>query len=162
HNYNTNFGYSAVKGLFLNSLRFVYNRSSNNTVNQFTNVNNIAGQLGITGVSQLPADYGLPVVNLAPNFSSLQDLTPAFRTSQTFTLSDSMTLTRGKHAVTWGGDFRRLFVDVTNAANARGTFLFTGAATGLPTPQQQPIPGTGFGLADFLLGFAQQTSVQFG
>ena len=162
HNYNTNFGYSAVKGLFLNSLRFAYNRSSNNTVNQFTNVNNIEGQLGIGGVSQLPADYGLPIVNLAPNFSSLQDLTPAFRTSQTFTLSDSMTLTRGKHAVTWGGDYRRLLVDVTNAANARGTFLFTGAATGLLNPQQQLIPGTGFGFADFLLGFAQQTSVQFG
>ncbi len=162
HNYNANFGYSAVKGLFLNSLRFVYNRSSNNTTNNFTNVNNIAGQLGITGVSQLPADYGLPVVNLAPDFSSLQDLTPAFRTSQTYTLSDSMTLTRGKHGVTWGGDFRRLFVDVTNAANARGTFVFTGAATGLLNAQRQLTPGTGFGFADFLLGFAQQTSVQFG
>src|SRR5262249_16338683 len=156
-NSNANFGFSAVKGLFLNSLRVVYNRSSNNTVNHFTNVSNIEGQLGITGVSQLPADYGLPVVNLAPTFSSLQDLTPAFRTSQTFTASDSMTLTRGKHAVAWGGDFRRLSVDVTNAGNARGTFLFTGAAT-----QHQGIPGTGFGFADFLLGFAQQTSVQFG
>ena len=162
HNYNTNFGYSAVKGLFLNSLRFVYNRSSNNTVNHFTNVNNIEGQLGITGVSQLPADYGLPIVNLAPDFSSLQDLTPAFRNSQTFTISDSMTLTHGKHAVTWGGDFRRILVDVTNAANARGTFLFTGAATGVLNPQHQLNPGTGFGFADFLLGFAQQTSVQFG
>jgi outer membrane receptor protein involved in Fe transport len=73
-----------------------------------------------------------------------------------------MTLTRGKHAVTWGGDFRRLLVDVTNAANARGTFVFTGAATAMLNPQHQPIPGTGFGFADFLLGYAQQTSVQFG
>jgi hypothetical protein len=150
HNYNANFGYSAVKGLFLNSLRFTYNRSSNNTTNQFTNVNNIEAALGINGVSQLPADWGLPVLNLAPNFSSLQDLTPAFRTNQTYAISDSMTLTHGKHSWTWGGDFRRLLNDVTNASNARGTFLFTGAASGINS------------FADFLQGFAQQTSVQFG
>jgi hypothetical protein len=150
HNYNANFGYSAVKGLFLNSLRFTYNRSSNNTTNQFSNVNNIEAALGITGVSPLPADWGLPVLNFAPDFSSLQDLTPAFRTNQTYTISDSMTLTRGKHSWTWGGDFRRLLYDVTNAANGRGTFLFTGKASGISS------------FADFLQGFAQQTSIQFG
>jgi len=152
HNYNANFGYTAIKGLFLNSLRFNYNRSSNNTVNNFTNVNNIEGQLGITGVSQLPADYGLPVLNFAPEFSSLQDLTPAFRTNQTYTISDSMTLTHGKHAWTWGGDFRRLLYDVNNAGNARGTFLFstTGAESGISP------------FADFLEGFASETSIQFG
>ena len=150
HNYNLNAGYSAVKGLFLNSLRFAYNRSSNSTLNNFTNVNNIESTLGITGVSPLPADWGLPVLNFAPQFSSLQDLTPAFRNNQTYTISDSMSLTHGKHAWTWGGDFRRLFYDVSNAANARGTFVFTGAASGLSP------------FADFLLGFAQQTSVTFG
>jgi trimeric autotransporter adhesin len=165
-NYNINAGYSAVKGLFLNSLRFVYNRSNNNTVSIFTNVNNIEGTLGITGVSQLPADYGLPVLNFAPQFSSLQDLTPAFCDNQTYTISDSMSLTHGKHAWTWGGDFRRLSYDVINAANARGTFIFTGASTngvgscspgGPNTPQPPCAP-----FADFLLGFAQQTSVTFG
>ena len=159
HNYNANFGYSAVKGLFLNSLRFVYNRSNSNTVNNFTNINNIEGQLGIGGVSQLPGDWGLPVLNFAPEFSSLQDLTPAFRDNQTYTVSDSMTLTHGKHSWTWGGDFRRLLYDVSNAANARGTFVFTGAATagGACLPSQPCSP-----FADFLTGFAQQTSIQFG
>jgi TonB dependent receptor-like, beta-barrel/Carboxypeptidase regulatory-like domain len=160
HNYNINAGYSAVKGFFLNSLRFVYNRSSNNTLNNFTNANNIEGTLGISGVSQLPADYGLPVLNFAPQFSSLQDLTPAFRNNQTYTISDSMSLTHGKHAWTWGGDFRRLFYNVSNAANARGTFVFTGAATNgfnSCSLSQSCAP-----FADFLLGFAQQTSVTFG
>ena len=150
HNYNANFGYSAVKGLFLNSLRFVYNRSNSNIVNNFTNVNNIEGQLGISGVSERPSDFGLPVLNFAPEFSSLQDLTPAFRNNQTYTVSDSMTLSHGKHSWTWGGDFRRLLYDVSNAANARGTFVFTGAASGISP------------FADFLLGFAQQTSIQVG
>ncbi|HEY6274431.1 MAG TPA: TonB-dependent receptor [Terriglobales bacterium] len=159
HNYNINAGYTAVKGLFLNSLSFVYNRSNNNTLNNFTNVNNIEGTLGITGVSQLPADYGLPILNFAPQFSSLQDLTPVFQNKQTYTISDSMSLTHGKHAWTWGGDFRRLFYDVSNAANARGSFVFTGAATnGGACPPNLPCAP----FADFLLGFAQQTSVTFG
>ncbi|MBZ5533676.1 MAG: TonB-dependent receptor [Acidobacteriia bacterium] len=149
HNYNFNVGHSAVKGLFINSLRFNYNRAGAQTLNHFTNSNNIEGQLGITGVSQLPADFGLPTLSFAPEFSSLQDLTPQFRTNQTFSVSDSMSLTHGKHSWTWGGDFRRQMLDTRNAANARGTFIFTGAATGQP-------------FADFLAGFAQETSIQFG
>ena len=149
HNYNANAGYTAVKGLLLNSLRFNYNRSNTNTLNHFTGVSNIESQLGITGVSQLPNDFGLPSLNFAPEFSSLQDAAPQFRLTQNFTFADSMSLTRGKHGWTWGGDYRRQLIDVSNAPNARGTFAFTGAATGLP-------------FADFLMGFPQQTSVQFG
>src|SRR5207249_962240 len=81
HNYNVNFGHSAVKGLLTNSVRFTYNRNGINTVNHFTNRNNIEGQLGITGVSQLPADFGLPNLNFSPEFSGLQDMTPVFRTA---------------------------------------------------------------------------------
>ncbi|HZU32415.1 MAG TPA: TonB-dependent receptor [Candidatus Angelobacter sp.] len=148
-NYNFNFGHSTVKGLFLNSLRFTYNRSGITTANNFTNTNNIEGQLGITGVSQRPADFGLPNITLAPQFSSLQDTTPLIRNTQNISVSDSMSLTRGKHGWTWGGDFRHQLLDTSNASNARGTFIFTGAASGAP-------------LADFLLGFAQETSLQSG
>lgn len=149
NNYNINFGHSAIKGLFVNSLRFTYNRSGVNVVNNFTDRTNIEGQLGINGVSQRPADFGLPNVNLSPQFSNLQDTTPVLRTTQNFSVSDSMSLTRGKHNFGWGGDFRHQMVDASNASNARGTFLFTGAASGLP-------------FADFLLGFAQETSLQSG
>jgi trimeric autotransporter adhesin len=169
HNYNANFGYTAVKGLFSNSLRFIYNHASTTTLNNFTDINNIEGQLGINGVSNRPADFGLPVLSFAPEFSGLQDLTPAFRTNQTFTISDSMSLSHKKHSFTWGGDFRRLLYDVTNANNARGTFTFTGAATSgatvngsCPPPNPaNPVPSCA-PFADFLTGFAQQTSIQFG
>lgn len=149
HNYNANAGYTAVKGLFLNSLRFNYNRSNTNTANHFTGTSNIEGQLGINGVSQLPNDFGLPALSFAPEFSSLQDTSPQFRLTQNFSFGDSMSLTHGKHSWTWGGDYRHQLLDVSNAPNARGAFVFTGRATGLA-------------FADFLLGFPQQTSVQFG
>jgi hypothetical protein len=148
-NYNVNFGHTAAKGLFLNSLRFNYNRSGINIANNFTNRTNIEAQLGITGVSQRPADYGLPNLNFSPQFSNLQDTTPVLRTTQNISIGDSMSLTRGKHSWSWGTDFRRQLLDASNASNARGTFIFTGAASGVP-------------FADFLLGFAQETSLQSG
>jgi hypothetical protein len=148
-NYNVNFGHTATKGLFLNSLRFNYNRNGINIANNFTNRTNIEAQLGITGVSQRPADYGLPNLNFSPQFSNLQDTTPVLRTNQNISIGDSMSLTRGKHSWSWGTDFRRQMLDASNASNARGTFIFTGAASGVP-------------FADFLLGFAQETSLQSG
>ena len=148
-NYNINFGHTAVKGLFLNSLRFTYNRSGVDVVNNFTDRTNIEGQLGINGVSQRPQDFGLPVLNFAPQVSNLQDTSPLARTTQNYSISDSMSLSYGKHSWTWGGDYRHQLVDSSNASNARGTFLFTGAASGLP-------------FADFLFGFPQETSLQSG
>ena len=148
HNYNANVGYSLTTARVLNALRFNYNRNDTNTLNQFTGVSNIEGQLGIGGVSQSPNDFGLPNLIFAPQFSSLQDIAPQFRLTQNFTFSDSVSMALGKHSWTWGGDYRRQLIDSSNAPNARGTFVFSGNATGVP-------------FADFLLGFPQQTSVQF-
>ena len=161
HNYNVNFGHSAVKGMLLNSARFNYNRSGSRGVNQFTDVNNIEGQLGITGTSQLPSDFGLPILSFAPQFTSLQDMSPQFRTGQNLTFSDSIGLTHGKHSWTWGADFRRQMTDVRNSTNARGSFTFTGAATSA-VPCGRTAVSACAPFADFLLGFAQQTSIQFG
>ncbi len=160
HNYNGNFGYNLNKGVFLNSLRFNYNRSGNNRLNHFTNQNNIEGQLGIAGVSPLATDFGLPNINLAPEFSSLSDTNPVFRTDQNYTISDSVTWTHGKHGWSWGGDYRHQLIDLSNASNARGTFVFTGLTTGGIGPDGKF--HNGLPLADFLLGFAQQTTIQFG
>jgi outer membrane receptor protein involved in Fe transport len=166
HNLNGNFGYSLSRGVFLNSLRFNYNRSHNQTGNHFTGSNNIAAQMGIGGVSSSPSDYGLPNFNFSPEFSSLQDASARTRTDQTYTISDSMNFTHGKHGWSWGFDYRRQLLDLSNASNARGTFTFTGLATGLVSSNAQGrqvlTPGTGLPFADFLLGFPQQTSVQFG
>lgn len=159
HNYNVNFGHSAVKGMLLNSARFNYNRSGSQGTNHFTDGSNIESILGITGTSQIPADFGLPTLSFAPQFTSLQDMSPQFRTGQNLTFSDSVSLTHGKHSWTWGGDFRRQMTDVRNSANARGSFTFTGAATGSVACGRG---STCAPFADFLLGFAQQTSIQFG
>ena len=90
HNYNANFGYNLSKSVFQNSLRFNYNRNNITIANQFTGLNNIESQLGINGVSQLASDFGLPILNFAPEFSGLSDTSPQQRNNQNYTLGDTM------------------------------------------------------------------------
>jgi trimeric autotransporter adhesin len=68
----------------------------------------------------------------------------------------------GKHSWRWGGDFRRVQVNTQTDGNPRGAFVFTGVNTSQLDSSENQVPGTGYDFADFLLGFPQQTSEQFG
>jgi trimeric autotransporter adhesin len=147
-------------GKLTNVARFDFNRSRTRTQNLYSFLDNIAGNLGIGGVSTNPFDWGLPSLSFT-NFGGLQDINPALLRDQTFTYSDNMIWTHGKHTWRWGGDFRRIQVNTETDSNARGSFIFTGLNTSA-LAGGQPVAGTGFDFADFLLGLPQQTSAQFG
>lgn len=148
-------------GKLTNSLRFDFNRSRTRAQNLYAFANDITGGLGIEGVSQNPFDWGLPSLSFT-NFASLQDANPQLLRNQTFTFSDSVVWTHGKNSWRWGGDFRRVQLNTETDSNARGSFVFTGLNTSQLNSAGQPVPGTGYDFADFLLGLPQQTSVQFG
>ena len=141
-----------------NNLRFDFNRSRTQTQNLYAFNNDVAGTLGIDGISSNPFDWGLPNLSFT-NFASLQDLNPQLTRNQTYTLSDSIVWIHGKHTWRWGGDFRRIQLNTEASGNARGSFVFTGI-------------NTGYDFADFLyqgapngrtaFGLPQQTSVQYG
>jgi hypothetical protein len=80
---------------------------------------------------------------------------------QTYTFSDNVIWNHGKHTVRWGGDFRRVQVNTETDGNPRGSFIFSGVNTS-EIIAGQPVTGTGYDFADFLLGLPQQTSEQFG
>jgi trimeric autotransporter adhesin len=141
-------GYTRTFGKIINNARFDFNRTRIRTQNLYAFHQNIAGDLGITGISNNPFDWGLPNLSFT-NFGSLTDTNPHLLRNQTWTFSDSLIWNHGKHTVRWGGDFRRIQINSEADGNPRGTFVFTGAYSG-------------YDLADFLLGLAQQTSVQFG
>jgi len=147
-------------GKLTNVARFDFNRSRTRTQNLYAFVNNITGAVGINGVSTNPFDWGLPSLSFT-NFGGLQDVNPALLRDQTFTYSDNMIWTHGKHSWRWGGDFRRIQVNTETDSNARGSFIFTGLNTS-EIAGGQSVAGTGFDFADFLLGLPQQTSAQFG
>jgi trimeric autotransporter adhesin len=159
-------GYVKSIGKLTNSLRFDFNRSRTQSQNLYAFVNDIDSGLGITGVSTDPFNWGLPNLSFS-DIASLQDTNPQLLRNQTFTYSDYVVWTHGKHSWRWGGDFRRIQLNTESSSNARGSFTFTGYNTSelAPTLPGQPatqVPGTGYDFADFLLGLPQSTSVQFG
>lgn len=153
-------GYTRSFGKLINTLRVDFNRNRISTQNLYAFTQDITGDLGIGGVSTNPFDWGLPSLSFS-HYTGLTDTNPLLRRDQTWTFSDSMIWNRGKHTWRWGGDFRRIQLNTQTDSNARGSFVFTGFNTS-EIADGQAVSGTGYDFADFLLGLAQQTSVQFG
>ncbi|HEX3352313.1 MAG TPA: TonB-dependent receptor [Terriglobales bacterium] len=141
-------GYTRTFGKLINNARLDFNRSRIRSQNLYAFNQDITGDLGISGVSSNPFDWGLPNLGFT-HFGSLNDVNPQLLRNQTWTFSDNMIYNHGKHTVRWGGDFRRIQINTETDSNARGTFTFTGV-------------NTGYDFSDFLLGMPQLTSVQFG
>jgi len=159
---NASAGWVYGKGRVTNILRFNYNHNHVSTTNLFSNVTNVAGGAGISGISSDPFDWGLPGISFT-SFGGLNDPIPRRELDQTYTISETVSWNRGKHNWRFGGDYRRILQSFHSARNAEGSFVFTGFATsqyasGIP----QAVTDTGSDLADFLLGLPQQTSLQFG
>ena len=159
-NFDVPVTYTRTIGRLINTARVDFNRSRTATQNLYAYSQNIAGEAGITGVSQTPFDWGLPNLSFS-DFGSLQDTTPLLQRNQTLTFSDNMIWNHKKHTWRWGGDFRRIQLNNRTDGNPRGSFVFTGLNTS-QVVSGQPVAGTGFDFADFLLGLPQQTSVQYG
>ena len=146
---------------FLANYRVTLNRVRTLSSNPFAFTNDLAGQLGISGVSRDPINYGLPTVSFT-NYGDLQLGSPSLNRTQTLSLAGGASKIGSKHSIQVGGDVswnqRNSRVD----PNARGTFDFTGFATSAFDAQGRPLAGTGYDLADFLLGMPYSTSRRFG
>ena len=145
---NAGAGYVYNKGRLFSLLRFNYNHLHTSGSNLYAFVNDIEGTAGITGVSTNPFDWGLPRLS----FSDLQGVSdPSARRTlnQTYTISETVGWSHGKHSLRLGGDYRRILQNLHSDQNARGSFTFTGYATGND-------------FADFLLGLPQLSSIQTG
>lgn len=129
----------------INSLVWNFSRNVSQTLSPFSNGPNIEANLGITGVSPTPATFGPPTISFT-NFGSLTDATPSLTRAQTSGVNDSLIMIRGKQTITYGFGFQRRQNNTLSDQNGRGTFNFTGLATG-------------YDLADFLLSVPYQTSL---
>jgi hypothetical protein len=148
-------GYKKVTSIFNAN----WNRSTSQATNFFTNVSDIASQLGIYGpppqnctgsgcspaLNSSPFNYGLPSVTLS-NLTGLNEQQPNFSVAQTLSVSETLSWMFGKHNLRFGGDYRRVHRDILGGSNSTGTFYFTGQFTGSS-------------LGDFLLGEPQETSI---
>jgi hypothetical protein len=157
--FNANVGWAISKGKLSNQLRFTWNRSRAHANNYYANVTDVAGKAGITGVSTDALNWGVPNLTFS-DFTSLGDVAPYNRDSQTFSLSESVGWVHGKHHLHFGGDYRWINNKAYASSNPRGTFTFTGSSTA-NFVNGKAVTGTGNDLADFLLGYAQSASVAY-
>jgi hypothetical protein len=141
--------------------RINWSRNSSDSLNLYAFVNNIAGTLGITGISTAPINYGVPQINYT-NFTDLNDPVPFVRHNQTLRFIDTVSYTHTKHTIRGGGEIRRMQINTRNDPTARGSFTFTGLMTSQLDAAGNPVQGTGYDFADFLLGLPQSTNVRFG
>jgi hypothetical protein len=159
---NASAGWTYGRGRVTNTFRVNYNHNHVATTNLYSNVQNVAGDAGIGGVSTNPFDWGLPGISFS-TFAGLTDPTPRRELDQTYTFSDTVSWSRGKHNWRFGGDYRRILQSFRSAKNAEGSFVFTGFATSqFASSAGAPVADTGFDLADFLLGLPQQSTLQSG
>jgi hypothetical protein len=146
---------------FFNNLRATFSRNRNDLLPFFAYGRDWSGELGIQGTSREPVNFGPPNMSFT-NFGGLSDAAATFRRDQTAGVSESILLVRGRHNLSFGGDYRRSQNNGLSQQNARGAYSFSGVATSLYDESGFPAAGTGFDFADFLLGLPQSSTIRFG
>jgi hypothetical protein len=144
----------------INTAHAAFKRNRNRTTPYFANGANVAADLGISGVSSNPLNYGPPNLTFT-NFGGLSDAPPVLTRNQSQTLGDNTILARGSHSFTFGAQFTRNDRNNWTDPNGRGTFNFTGLLTSASSAGGSPVAGTGFDFADFLLGLPQSSSIRY-
>ena len=129
--------------------RFQYTEVTNETTPYFANRLNVSGLAGITGNNPDPANWGPPTLNFSTITPGLSDANPNFNRNRTVGGGGEAYWSHGRHNFTFGGDVRRVMIDINSQQNPRGTFTFTGAVTGND-------------FADFLVGTPTASAIAFG
>ena len=144
----------------INTAHVTFKRNSNQTTPYFAGRENVAADLGISGASSNPLNYGPPNLNFT-NFGALNDAPPVLTRNQSQTFGDNTTLVRGSHSFSSGIQFTRNDLNTRTDPNGRGTFNFTGLLTSASGAGGLPAAGTGFDFADFLLALPQSSSIRY-
>ena len=130
-------------------LRYEFIGQTTSVTPYFADRTNVSGEAGINGNNQEPANWGPPSLVFSNGIEPLADASPQLARSRANIGAAEGYVNRGRHNLTFGGEVRRNRLDLLSQQNPRGTFLFTGNATGSA-------------FADFLLGLPSTGSIAFG
>ena len=147
-NTNINWSHRFNQRLFTYA-SYKFSRFRTLTTPNFENRQNISGTAGITGNDQDAANWGPPTLTFSSGISALSDAQSAFNRNRTDAFSLSAAIYHGHHNITVGGDPRKQEFNYFTQQDPRGTFAFTGAATGSD-------------LAGFLIGIPDTSTIAFG
>jgi len=159
---NANIGWThTINTHLISNLRYTFSRSRNLSTPFFSNKENVEGELGITGASTAPINWGPPNLSFTSGINGLSDGAATISRNQTSAVGESLIFVHNTHNFTFGADFRRQQINPLSDANARGAFTFTGQTTSQMI-NGVAAAGTGFDFADFLLGRPDTASLQYG
>lgn len=158
---NANLTWSrSITARLVNNVQFTFSRTRQLSSPFFAYGEDIASKLGIVGTAQNPFDFGPPNLNFT-NYGSLTDGNYSLNRNQTGALGESLTWSHGVHNFSFGADYRRQQFNILSDSNGRGTYTFNGSATSLLVNGVAQT-GTGYDLADFLLGAPSTSSIRYG
>ena len=155
---NANWQHRFERGIFA-TLGYRFTRLRTQLQPQFAYLNNISGDAGITGNDQDPREWGPPALAFSSGIAGMADGNSEFNRNRTDQGTLRLSMTRGRHTILAGGDFRRQEYNQLQQQNPRGNFTFTGAATSADGTAS----GTsGSDFADFLLGLPDTSGLAYG
>jgi trimeric autotransporter adhesin len=162
-NFGQNIGisgnHSFQSRLFAN-WRVSLNRMETESTNAFSYKRDVEGDLGITGVSKDPINWGPPTLNFS-NYGNVALGNPSIARNQTLSVSGGINKMAGKHSYRAGVSANWAQRNSKTDSNGRGTFSFTGYATILLNEDGSQVSGTGNDFADFLLSLPYATSRRY-
>jgi hypothetical protein len=130
-------------------LRYEFRRGVAESVPYYTSREDVSGAAGIAGNDRDPRNWGPPALVFSGGLERLAGGTYADDRTYSNRVSYTTKLILGRHVFDAGGDYARQRFDLFSQRDARGTFTFTGAQTGVD-------------VADFLLGIPSASSIAFG
>jgi trimeric autotransporter adhesin len=148
-----------ISSTVISNFQVRFNRNRSQSTPYFSSLSNISAQLGIPGTSSNPLNYGPPTLNFT-NFGALTDGVATLTRNQSQGFTEGITWVKGLHNFSIGGGYTHPDLSTKTDPNGRGTLNFTGVATS-ELSNGQVVSGTGYDLADFLLGLPQSSSIQY-
>ncbi|MCU1294097.1 MAG: hypothetical protein JWP08_2947, partial [Bryobacterales bacterium] len=149
-----------LSGTAISNAQVRFNRNTARIIPYFASGPDVAAELGIPGTSSNPLNYGPPTLTFT-NFATLTDSTASLTRNQAQSGTESVTWLKGTHTLTLGASYTKADLSTETDPNGRGTFSFSGIATVL-TSSGSAAGGTGYDLADFLLGYPRSSSIRYG
>ncbi len=125
---------------------------------QVTVNSNLAQEIGITGVSTVQRNWGVPTIGWQGLSGVGSNGLTQGNVINNYQISDSVAWVKGNHSLKFGFDLRqsRMFIDSDNSP--RGSFTFLSSWTAALNAQGNPAAGSGHPVADFLLGYPTNMS----